>query len=431
MRIVFKDNKFMKGSIKYYVLSFSYKDCDILNLDRQGRVISFVKDNGTLKKVTYKKGFDGTLLGIKRSLSSNPRHRFTLTQSEIKEVYDYISHFCSEFVELLQNRESIITTLDTKDAYKDENLDSVLDYWINVLKQFSIDQNTHDQNLFPQIYTSIGILPPDRYGSLVYQVTTGCVYNKCAFCTLYQGIDYTFKSVEEVRKHIIEISNFMGESLGRFHSIFLGDANALMIPFDVLLAIFKLLNEELNFSEVKVSYLEKKKPAFEGIYSFLDVFTGFKLSANHFTELAKLNLKMVYLGIETGSERVLKLLNKPNTKEKILKVVNDLHEASIGVAVIFLIGAGGKNFADEHIKNSLELIKELDLRKSDIVYLSKLFIYENSLLQKNMVKYNIQPLTDEELEAELTVFRRELDDFYVTKQQKPLITRYEILDFIY
>ena len=84
MRIVFKENKFMKGSIKYYVLSFSYNDCDVLNLDREGRVISFVKDNGTPNKITFKKGFDGSWLGIKRSFSNEPRIRFILTHSEIE-----------------------------------------------------------------------------------------------------------------------------------------------------------------------------------------------------------------------------------------------------------------------------------------------------------------------------------------------------------
>lgn len=429
MKVTFKNNKSWKGSIKYYLFSFSYADTDLLNIDRAGRVISFISQNMTEDKITYKKAFDGTWLGIKRPSVTDQRERFQLSTDQIKSVYKEIERFISGLIKYLQQPDEIEVFIDPIDAYTGTPLEEVLTFWLGVLKKVTFEHNNRDKQQFSSIYSTIGILPPDRYGSLVLQVTTGCVYNKCSFCTLYQGIEYSHKTPAILEKHVLNITTFMDGSLGRFHSIFLGDANALTIPYDDLLAIFKLLNATFSISMRKIGFIEKNKPSFEGIYSFLDVFTGFKLTKTHFTRLAELNLRMVYLGIETGSNDVLKILHKPNTVEKILSIISSLHEASIGVAVIFLIGAGGKKYQQDHVQESLKLIKQMNLTSKDIIYLSKLFIYKE--YYKIMEENDIQTLSESELESQYRTFKQELELFYKEKNSKPIITRYELLDFIY
>ena len=51
-----------------------------------------------------------------------------------------------------------------------------------------------DRQRFEQIYTPIGILPPDQYMAVVLQATHGCSHNACTFCTFYRGIDFSIKS---------------------------------------------------------------------------------------------------------------------------------------------------------------------------------------------------------------------------------------------
>lgn len=431
MKLRFRNNFDWKASIKYYVTSFSNKEIDLLNIDRGGRIISFISGNGTINKITYKKAFDGSWLGIKREPVKSQRERFNIPVQETKEIYEKISAFIRTLIQLLSDFNNLEITLDENDTYISYKLDDVISFWINLVKNINFDQNKEDSLRFPSIYSNIGILPPDRYGSLVVQVTIGCVYNKCVFCSLYRGIEYRHKLPAEVKQHLNEIDVFMGDSLGRFHSIFLGDANALTIPFTDLLGIFKILNEHYYFSSSKVNLIQKNKPIFEGIYSFLDVFTGFKLTTEHLKELRDLNLKMVYLGIESGSLAVLKLYDKPNSEQKILQLIQALHGAKVGVAVIFLVGAGGKMYEEDHFKSSLELIKRLDLTSKDIIYLSKLFISENSSFEKVMNQKNIAPLNENELEKQFNNFKNELNKFYNGSEFKPLITKYEILDFIY
>ena len=429
MKIIFRNNSHLKGSIKYYIVSFSRFDKDILNLDRAGRVISFISINDHNEKVTYKKSFDGSWLGIKRSSGSGIRIRNHLSNSEIQDVYLRIGLLIDLIIENLKQSEKFLVSYDSQDVYKNENFKKVIDFWISVLRKISLKQNEDDFENFRKYYSNIGILPPDRYGSLVLQVTIGCVYNKCSFCKLYEGIQYNYKLPDQFEEHIDDINSFMGDSLGRFHSIFLGDANALTIPYMDLLEIFRIINTRFSIRPNKISFFKKKTPIFEGIYSFLDVFTGFKLTTDNFKELALLNLRMVYLGIESGCPSVLKLLNKPNTEEKILKIIDSLHEASIGVSVIFLVGAGGKTLEEKHIKDSISLIKKMKLRTNDIVYLSKLFAYEK--YNKIMNDKDIIQLTEDELEEQFQIFKEQLGKYYLTQEFKPILTRYELLDFVY
>ena len=87
MKLRFRNNFDWKASIKYYVTSFSNKEIDLLNIDRGGRIISFISGNGTINKITYKKAFDGSLLCIKREPVKSQRERFNIPVQETKEIY--------------------------------------------------------------------------------------------------------------------------------------------------------------------------------------------------------------------------------------------------------------------------------------------------------------------------------------------------------
>ena len=73
--------------------------------------------------------------------------------------------------------------------------------------------------------------------------------------------------------------------------------------------------------------------------------------------------------------------------------------------------------------------KKMNLQSSDIIYLSKLFIYQS--FQEELTKNNIESLSDEELELQLQKFKSQLDEYYSNAISKPIVTRYELLDFIY
>ena len=71
------------------------------------------------------------------------------------------------------------------------------------------------------------------------QATHGCSHNACTFCTFYQDIPFRIKSPDEFRSHVAGVLDFFGPALAMRRSIFLADANALVVPMPRLLALLE------------------------------------------------------------------------------------------------------------------------------------------------------------------------------------------------
>lgn len=50
--------------------------------------------------------------------------------------------------------------------------------------------------------------PPAEANSLILQVTLGCSYNKCSFCSMYETKKFKIKDIEEIKDEIDEISYY-------------------------------------------------------------------------------------------------------------------------------------------------------------------------------------------------------------------------------
>ena len=46
------------------------------------------------------------------------------------------------------------------------------------------------------------IRPPDEADSLLIRTTRGCPWNKCNFCTLFKGGQFSIRSVEDIKEDI-------------------------------------------------------------------------------------------------------------------------------------------------------------------------------------------------------------------------------------
>jgi len=283
---------------------------------------------------------------------------------------------------------------------------------------------------FHSVYRPISILPPDHYLSLVLQATEGCHWNRCSFCHFYDQTHFHIKSEEEFTKHIQEVKSFMGESLWLRKNIFLGDANALVIPQAQLLRFFELLQQNFLFCPEASSNPDKvlSEPSIKGVYSFLDTFMGERKTVQDFVDLRRLHLRRVYLGVESGCDVLLQLLNKPSTSEQVEAVTVNLKSAGIQVGIIILAGVGGDYFSRTHVEETIQLINSLGLGKGDLIYLSPLLDSPDSPYSLQMAQRGIRALGTAELVAQMTEFRKRLAS---TGPLAPQIALYDIREFIY
>jgi radical SAM superfamily enzyme YgiQ (UPF0313 family) len=271
---------------------------------------------------------------------------------------------------------------------------------------------------FRSVYLPVPILPPDQYQALVVQLTEGCSYNQCTFCRFYRDRPFRVKSPAELRAHIRGIGEFFGEGLRLRKSVFLADANAMVLPKSRLDTAFAILREELP----------RGCDALRGVYSFIDAFSGVPSTSTHFGELAGQGLRRVYLGLESGCEELLRFLNKPGTAAEALELVRRLKAAGIHVGVIVMLGIGGDRYADRHLAETLATVNSMGLESRDLLYLSPLAADPDSPYRQREREAGIRPLTEADTDWQLQALKAGLR---FEAGSRPKVAVYDIRDFIY
>jgi radical SAM superfamily enzyme YgiQ (UPF0313 family) len=234
-----------------------------------------------------------------------------------------------------------------------------------------------DAARYAAIYRPVGILPPDQYLAVVVQLTEGCSWNACTFCDFYRAVPFRVKTPLELSAHLGALRDYFGPSLALRRSVFLGDANALCVAHDRLLPLVEAVSRAL---------------APRPLYAFVDVWTGGRKSAAEYRAYARLGLRRVYVGLETGDPELLAWLNKPGSPEQAVELVARLHEAGIGAGVIVLVGVGGERCFTSHARLTAAVLDRMRLGPEDILYFSELVEHPTQEYSRRAAEDGMVPL---------------------------------------
>lgn len=277
---------------------------------------------------------------------------------------------------------------------------------------------------FREIWRPIMILPPDQYRALVLQLSEGCSYNQCSFCTFYLGRPYRPRPLDEFRQHIEDAVEFLGRGLSWRRGIFLADANAANLPFDHLEAALRMVRE--RFPPIRIKGELHHPCDFHRVCSFLDTFSAVRRTVGEWRRLRELGLDSLYLGVETGSAKVLKLLRKPGSPAQVDRLVGVLKEAGIRVGVIMMTGVGGRGLADEHVSASVDFLNALPLGPGDRIYLSE---FEPDPRSHYVTSGVAEVLTREECREQTRAIKAGLS--FPRYPDGPLVSPYDVRQFVY
>jgi hypothetical protein len=303
--------------------------------DRRGRLMAG-HDGG----FHYLVGMDGCmLLRDRRGEARPPPSRLTL--AEAAPLYDRVA----------ADAAAVRDSLPEGDGTRS---------WLARAAARDAEAYHRDAAAFTAVYQPVSVLPPDCYRALVVQLTEGCCYNRCAFCTLYRDVPYRVKNSEELETHLTGIEALFGEAQSLRNKVFLGDANALAL--DQALLLDHLERVRARFPDI----------AEGGFYSFLDTFTPPLKTEAEFSVLREAGLRRVYVGLESGHRPLRAALRKPGTVAGTQEVVARCKRAGVRTGIIVLVGAGGADFAEGHLRDTTEAIRAMDLGADDLVYLSPL-----------------------------------------------------------
>ena len=300
---------------------------------------------------------------------------------------------------------------------------------------YDYDKLEEEREVYERIYKPVTILPPDQYLALYLQATEGCSYDACSFCGFYRDRRFHIKTLAEFRAHMTAVRAFFGEALTLRRSIFLGDANALMIPQAALLPLLDAVNQEFVLAPpgLTASALRAWKADhpqhLQGIYSFVDAFSTRRKTAAEWRALADRGLRRAYIGLETGDPALLRFLGKPNTPAEAQTLVAALKEAGIAVGIIVLVGAGGDTYQEAHIAATTRLINALPLDAGDLIYLSELMDYPTTTYEAQAAAAGVRMLTASEVEEQSRRLRAGLRAG--SSSGAPKVSLYDIREFIY
>lgn len=317
------------------------------------------------------------------------------------------------------------------DGIKREAIDEVSEIFLTFRERMQ-----RSESAFKRVYQHLGILPPDQYLSLVLQATEGCHWNRCTFCGFYKKTPFRIKDEQEFREHIRRVKDFFGRGLRLRKTIFLSEANALITTWNTLKAQIKSLFKEFHISKnpLKGRELRRWKRLgdlhFEGVYSFMDASTGNRLGEDKLYWLRKNGLRRVYIGLETGSEEIYRLLDKPGSIGDALDSVNSIKRAGINVGVVVLLGIGGKKLSSVHLKETVKILERMHLGRGDFIYLSPYQEVEGTKLPIIFERMGLLKMGLEDLEREKEAFLKALKALPFAKGV-PLISTYNIEEFIY
>ncbi|WP_119068418.1 radical SAM protein [Aggregatilinea lenta] len=262
---------------------------------------------------------------------------------------------------------------------------------------FGPDRLATDGGTFRALYRPVSILPPDQYLALVLQATEGCSWNRCTFCGLYRDRTFLIHSPASFRAHCEGVRDFFGDGLSLRRGIFLADANALIIPQARLRAL-------LQTAQAVFGTPDTPRP----VFSFVSAFDVGRKSAAEWTELRALGLERAYIGLETGSDDLLRFLNKPGTAQDAVEAVRALRAGGVSAGVILMAGIGGDRFAAAHVAQSVEAVRAMGLGPGDLVYLSRYVPAPGTEYPTLAAEAGIRALADAEVAAQLSALQTAL-----------------------
>ena len=208
--------------------------------------------------------------------------------------------------------------------------------------------------------------PPSEAKSLIFQVTLGCSFNECSFCDMYRSKEYSERSWEEVKGEIDMMSKMLPDTT----KIFLADGDALNLDTEYMIQIVK--------------YVYEKFPNLERVSCYAMPMNLLKKTPEELDAMKKAGLNMLYLGIETGSDILLKKVTKGATAKTIIKSCKKAKDAGFTLSCMVILGIGGSKYSSENARETAKVISEV---KPDYVGALTLYL-ENGIKDEFLTKFD-------------------------------------------
>jgi radical SAM superfamily enzyme YgiQ (UPF0313 family) len=185
--------------------------------------------------------------------------------------------------------------------------------------------------------------PPSEAYSLLLRVTRGCPWNKCLFCSMYKGIPFERRPLEEIKGDIETASHLYQEVA---NSVFIGDSNSLIVRTALLLEILRSLYASFPHLERVTSYARAKTVAKKDLYEL--------------RKLRQAGLVRLHVGLESGDAQTLSFIKKGASPDEMIEGGFKVKEAGFELSLYILLGIGGMKRWEKHAEGTIAVLNKID-----------------------------------------------------------------------
>ena len=274
------------------------------------------------------------------------------------------------------------------------------------------------------------IRPPSEARSLLFRLTRNCPWNRCLFCPVYKGQEFSRRSVEEIKSEIDAVGDVIDEIRGlswRFGyggkvtgqvlshllsdkdftamhrqtahwlycgqgSVFLQDANSLILETEDLAEVLR--------------YLRHRVPEIQRITTYARSRTLARRSLQELVTLRQAGLDRIHIGLESGYDPVLRFMQKGVTAADHIKAGCLVREAGMSLSEYVMPGLGGKRCWREHALATAEVLNRIN---PDFIRLRSLRVPRSTPLYEKLMDGEFETLEEDEVVQEIGLFIEALD----------------------
>lgn len=184
--------------------------------------------------------------------------------------------------------------------------------------------------------------PPYEADTPIIQLTAGCTYNKCNFCSLYKDEPFCLNSLEQFEQDLDEIKSYQPNA----RRIFLTGANPFALSYEKIKPYIMTVRD----------YLIKC----QSIAMFASIRDIKNKEVWQLKKLRAMGVNGLSIGTESGDDDTLLLANKGYTSQDIIEQCHKLDEAGIEYYFVYMTGLAGKDAGYRNAINSAEVFSQLN-----------------------------------------------------------------------
>ena len=244
------------------------------------------------------------------------------------------------------------------------------------------------QEMYASIYSHETVYRPiaEEHSTLL-EVAVGCSWGKCAFCDFAKD-KFHIAEPEEIRRRLEVLAQLEPEA----KRVFLLGENAFVLSAEQLLEIMEMTRRYL--------------PQVTQFAAYARADDVLRKTPDQLRQLRQAGMADLHIGLESGSDSILTMMNKGETAFQLLTAFRNLDGAGIGYYVTVILGLGGRAYRNLHVMETARLLNQIHPKQ---IWCLKLSLWQGTPLDQMVKRGEFEVMSPQEVLGEEIILLEHLN----------------------